>query len=616
MVLRKPSDNILKYGYPDPLPAPQVFHAGGLTMIYQDGFIRYLKLGNVEVLRMINHLVRDKNWNTIPQNIENEVIENRGDSFRIKYNCRARQGEVDFLWECQIMGTTDNRLVFSINGRALSSFKRNRIGFTVLHPNRECRGQPVTIWHSDGSEEISHFPELISPHQPFLDIRTMEWGIGTNRARLEFSGEVFETEDQRNWTDDSYKTYCTPLALPFPQQLEVGDEVQQKIELSIAGEAKPIATGEQKFTFEILPHKYQLPKIGVGRSTEVDHLSEHQLKWIKAVGFDHYQVDLKLFEASWKPVLDKAVEEADKLDIPLEITLFFKDTKQELKMFLDHAVPHATHIGIINVFDFQKPYTSEKTLDQTLAGIKAVLPQASVGAGTNAFFTELNRNRINHEALDHLVYSINPQVHAFDNDSLVESLYAQPATVETALSFSAGKPVHISPVTLKMRWNPNATESDDSGVAQTDPRQKSLFGACWLLGSIQNLMTTNLKVATYFETAGSKGILDHHQLFPMYFVFRFLLQRKREVFYTLDSSDLLSFGGVMVGQQELMLANYTDNDLTISLPSFWYSSKAQMIDQDQVWDLMTAQMETDQLPVRLSGKSVTLTAYSLALLHR
>ena len=28
-----------------------------------------------------------------------------------------------------------------------------------------------------------------------------------------FGGEIFEMEDQRNWSDASYKTYCVPLGL-------------------------------------------------------------------------------------------------------------------------------------------------------------------------------------------------------------------------------------------------------------------------------------------------------------------------------------------------------------------------------------------------------------------
>jgi hypothetical protein len=37
--------------------------------------------------------------------------------------------------------------------------------------------------------------------------------------------------------------------------------------------------------------------------------------------------------------------------------------------------------------------------------------------GTNEYFTELNRQRPQPELLDGSCYSINPQVHAFDNQS-------------------------------------------------------------------------------------------------------------------------------------------------------------------------------------------------------
>ena len=35
-------------------------------------------------------------------------------------------------------------------------------------------------------------------------------------------GDTFEMEDQRNWTDASYKTYVRPLALPWPYTLAGG----------------------------------------------------------------------------------------------------------------------------------------------------------------------------------------------------------------------------------------------------------------------------------------------------------------------------------------------------------------------------------------------------------
>ena len=39
-------------------------------------------------------------------------------------------------------------------------------------------------------------------------------------------GDTFEMEDQRNWTDASYKTYVRPLALPWPYTLRAGEQHQ------------------------------------------------------------------------------------------------------------------------------------------------------------------------------------------------------------------------------------------------------------------------------------------------------------------------------------------------------------------------------------------------------
>ena len=56
--------------------------------------------------------------------------------------------------------------------------------------------------------------------------------------------------------------------------------------------------------------------------------------------------------------------------------------------------------------------------------------------------------------MDLVCYSINPQVHAFDNLSLIETLSAQPETVKSARQFSNNKFIAVSPITLKMRFNP------------------------------------------------------------------------------------------------------------------------------------------------------------------
>jgi hypothetical protein len=48
-------------------------------------------------------------------------------------------------------------------------------------------------------------------------------------------GDAFEMEDQRNWTDASYKTYVRPLAFPWGYTLAKGSRHAQSARLSFTG---------------------------------------------------------------------------------------------------------------------------------------------------------------------------------------------------------------------------------------------------------------------------------------------------------------------------------------------------------------------------------------------
>ena len=144
-------------------------------------------------------------------------------------------GEINFRAHFSIEGFADNTVVFSMDGEAKTDFEKNRIGFCVLH-SAEFAGKSCTIGHTNGEEEVLRFPQFISPRQPFTDIRKMNWEKNGNKFSLDFSGDVFETEDQRNWTDASYKTYCTPLSIPYPVKLKSGDKIIQKVVFKMDGD--------------------------------------------------------------------------------------------------------------------------------------------------------------------------------------------------------------------------------------------------------------------------------------------------------------------------------------------------------------------------------------------
>src|SRR4030095_1455830 len=145
-------------------------------------------------------------------------------------------------WRGTRKGSSDGTLVYSMDGEARSGFLRSRIGICVLHPARDCAGAACRVEHADGSVEEGSFPALISADQPFLEVRAIAHEVAPGvRAEVRFEGDVFEMEDQRNWTDASFKTYSTPLAIPFPVEVRSGDCVRQSVALTLRG--RPPARG-------------------------------------------------------------------------------------------------------------------------------------------------------------------------------------------------------------------------------------------------------------------------------------------------------------------------------------------------------------------------------------
>src|SRR3712207_13638 len=78
------------------------------------------------------------------------------------------------------------------------------------------------------------------PYTTFFRSLTHEAAPGL-RVTCRLEGDTFEMEDQRNWTDASYKTYVRPLALPWPYKLDAGTELEQAVTVTVEG--RPAAAG-------------------------------------------------------------------------------------------------------------------------------------------------------------------------------------------------------------------------------------------------------------------------------------------------------------------------------------------------------------------------------------
>ena len=498
------------------------------------GFLRRIKSSGVEVIRTIYGAVRDKNWDTIEPRLKIERVESDDDSFCLELSAQHGDEPVCFSWKGTILGQGGS-LEFRFDGRAENAFLRNRIGLCTLHPIAECAGKACRVRHSDGVWEEGEFPLFISPHQPFKDIRALSWNPSDGvHASIQFEGDIFEMEDQRNWTDASFKTYSTPLELPFPVELAANEEIHQRAVLTLVVEEQEISTAlRQSVTVAVssAAEARRVPKIGLCAAGHGLPLSSWQQDRLARLRLNHLRADIHLSEPSWKTVLGRARDEALAINARLQCALFLNDlAEQNLSDFVEAIEPDSVDVCL--VFHEAEKSTAARWFE---LAERHLLPKGfRVATGTNAYFAELNRQRPPKGAI--ACYSINPQVHTFDDLSLVETLEAQPVTVESARQF-CDRDLIVSPITLRPRFNPNATDpakqrEDPSTTA--DRRQRTLFCAAWTVGSLARLLPLDrIESLTFYETSGPRGVMSvesplaelnptqpaHEEIFPVYYVF-------------------------------------------------------------------------------------------------
>jgi D-apionolactonase len=602
-------EHILIYGTGAPLPERLPLRAGPLSVIFENGGLRYIRLGRQDLLLMVYAAVRDHNWGTVPGVISNLKIDAGSDSFAISYTSNHNCDDIAFTWQGTIIGQPDGTIIFRFDGQAGTNFRRNRIGFCVLHPIN-CAGQPCLIEHSSGAIEQGVFPGLIAPEQPFKDIRAITHSLASGlQVKVSFEGDVFEMEDQRNWTDASYKTYCTPLDRPYPVTVQVGERISQSVKLELVGPLPPpnaVDLQDEPVMIRFTRAEQPLPVIGLCIEEIFDERSLKEIERLQALRLAHFRVDVHFEKPDVWETLNYAAAQSQALSVPLEIALHLSD-----RMDSDlQALAKWVQIRKPNLVRWIIFHRGEKST--TLASAQAARDSLSkfgapIGGGTDAFFTELNRFRPPSEALDFIAYSINPQVHAFDNASLVETLAAQSETVRSAQAFSGGLPVHVGPVSFKMRWNPNATAEEITPAGQlppqVDPRQMSLFGAGWTVGSIKALAEAGAACLTYFAAAGWLGVMEKEDgsplphlfpsipgaVFPLYHVFADLAEYASGKIVTTESTDQLRAEGLLVANgnfRRLMLANYFPELQAVIMPDIRQPVTARLLDQSRVKDAM------------------------------
>jgi hypothetical protein len=507
--------------------------AGPLRLVFDRGALRWIRLGEREVLRAIYFALRGENWVTIPPELEGLEVEAEPASFRIRFRARHERGPVKYSWDGRISGRSDGGIEFAVEGEAGSSFLRNRIGLCVLHPVESCAGRPCIVETVDGDRAESAFPARVAPHQPFRRVRAILHEVTAGvEAAVRMEGETFETEDQCNWGDTSFKTYGTSLHLPFPVRVEAGERLEQSVAVSLFGISEepveqaaasvPGAFPRKRNSIEpvvltVTPVEgLRPPAIGLAGAGQVA-LGQPELERLRPLRLAYLRADLPLDAADWSAQLERAAENAARLGVPLELAVFLpRDAQDALAALQARTAALRPKVASWLVYGADH-VTAEGHVPLARAALAAVSPGALFGGGSDVNFAELNRRRPTPGVLDKLVYAFQPQAHAFDDATIFENLGSLRRVADTLRSFSGGVPLGISPATLRPRVDasPRSLRGPGRAPFTDDPRQKTPFAAAWTLGLVASAAEAGLASLTLFELAGPRGVQDEGGGFPV-----------------------------------------------------------------------------------------------------
>lgn len=492
----------------------RVLTAGNIHVGYHDGFLRYFKLGDCEALRMIYFAVRNANWENVPYTISGEDLKVQDNAFQITYLATFDEGAGPILtWEISIAGTESGEVNFSIDGTASGDFRTNRAGFCVLFPIEGLAGTQVKIRHAGSAAQVYEFPKHIAPYQPFIDVTGMEWHMEGQRFRIDFEGDIFEAEDQRNWGDASYKVYCTPLKLPFPRQVRQGERICQRVSFKPDGNSKPVKIKNDK------PTAFNRFELGTAFPDQLETLSPEAIQKLKKLHLDHFRLEISPGEPCWEQKFFKQSWYSNFLETGLELVVnLTADFRQELDWILLIISDRSLVVKNLTLLSSNELVTTQQVIDY-IPSIRHLLPASRIGVGTRYNFTELNRNRFNAGTADYISLAFDPQEHAADDLTIMENA-ATPAYFAQSLNALYGKPVHISPIALKRRFNPYATDASEvilSLEKQLDPRQQSHFLNDWIKILFENLEQSKIQFVTLFQATGELGLMDQYgNEYPVY----------------------------------------------------------------------------------------------------
>jgi hypothetical protein len=231
-----------------------------------------------------------------------------------------------------------------------------------------------------------------------------------------------------------------------------------------------------------------------------------------------------------------------------------------------------------------------------------------LGGASGANFTELNRERPDPSPglWDYIGFAGNPQVHAFDDVSILETAPTIATALRSARAFTDAS-LCVGPLTFYGSYQ------------RDDPRQKTVLAALWYFSALTYAIYGGASQITLCETVGPRGIIGTDgETYPLYHLLHGLAEAAQGAVCETQVSDTLSASAIafdtLTGGQRVLVANLKAAALPATIKGMKRTDIAGLrVLSDETEGLFG---ETETIAQNSDGEFVlTLPARSIAWLH-
>jgi len=312
-----------------------------------------------------------------------------------------------------------------------------------------------------------------------------------NRSiKVNSTGKVLEAEDQRNWTDNTYKIYSGSLSEPRPYVASAGSIWSQSVTFEINPPSKPVPDGSKIVVKEI----DSLPSIGLQFNTDPLLPADTLDTAFILLDIDHIRINEESLSA-------QKINSVSTNGLIVEAALLSSNSGADLHREIEHLNKQIPAGSRILIQREGREIVEEKDLPPNKS-LSSFIP------GTDAYLVDLHRNKYNFG--ESISYSMVPTLHSSDTETIFKTLHTQAESINFAQEFLAPQ-VLISPITFSTRGNPETGHSRDQRINFANPemalRIRTIEGAAWTLGSIFALASAGAFSGTWHELFGEHGVI-------------------------------------------------------------------------------------------------------------